>query len=94
MQRLEARFHPLEKQGKGYIVVGYVTWHELAGEREPVVEPSPALTHVNAPATFMATLRHLVRMTSPRSLERLEALHSRYWSFVRVAASAHSIEQT
>ena len=92
MRKLEARFHPLEKQGQGYIVVGHVTWPETPAEADPQVEPAPSLVRASAPATMLATLRHLVRMTSPKSFERLESLRSQYWSFVRVETSARSIE--
>ena len=94
MRKLEARFHPLEKQGRGYIVVGHVTWNEIPGEADPRVDPAPSLARVAAPATMLATLRHLVLMTSPRSFERLEALRSRYWSFVRVDPGAPSAGRT
>ena len=82
MVKLEARFHPPDRRGSPYIVVGHITW---PGEhQEARVEPSPMLALAPAPATILATLRHLVRRLSSR--ERLESLRTEHWSFVDVEA--------
>jgi hypothetical protein len=83
MRALEARYHPFERQGPTFVVVGHIVWDDDAA-RVPRVEPSSSLPRHTAPGTMLATLRHLVAMTSPRSYERLQALRSRFWSFVRV----------
>ena len=82
MARLEARFHPPDRRG-GYIVVGHVTWPD--GERDARIEVSPMLALAPAPATILATFRHLVRRLGS-SRERLEAIRSEYWTFVEVGA--------
>jgi hypothetical protein len=86
--KLEARFHPPLPTPRGYIVVGHVmSVRDETGERVHV-EPAESLARQTAPATILATLRHLVTNTSRRSLDRLEKLRSRYWSFVRVGTEA------
>ena len=86
MAKLEARFHPPDRRDGGYIVVGHVTWPDPAAPADAKVEPSPSLMLAPAPATILATLRHLVRVASS-SLEILEAMHNDHWSFVRLEAA-------
>ncbi|HVZ89732.1 MAG TPA: hypothetical protein VHG72_22420 [Polyangia bacterium] len=86
MAKLEARFHPPDRRGGGYIVVGHVIWPDPPSTSRPKVEPSPALAMAPAPATILATLRHLVRMAAS-SLEHLESIRNEYWSFVRMEAA-------
>jgi hypothetical protein len=84
MARLEARFHPPDQRNQNkYIVVGYVTWPDLSENARPVVEPSSSLALAPAPATILATLRHLVQ-TAARTRRHLESLRTQYWSFVHV----------
>ena len=86
MRTLEARFHPLDRETATFVVVGRLVWDEGAYDRPPRIEPSKSLARQTAPATILATVRHLAVMTSPRSFERLLALRSRFWSFVEVRA--------
>lgn len=82
--KLEARFHPPFAPHSSYVVVGHIV--ARGGDGDPLVEPAASLAGFGAPATILATLKHLVAKTSPRSIERLETLRSRYWSFVRVGS--------
>jgi len=88
MKKLQARFHPPFAAGAAYIVVGHVVEEASEAERGVRVEVAPTLVRHGAPATILATLRHLVAVTKPRSLERLESLRSRYWSFVPIGSDA------
>ncbi len=83
VRKLEARYHPPLAVSESYVVVAHITWE---ADLRPRVEPAPSLASYGAPVTILATLRHLVLMTGPRSFERLQSLRSRYWSFVVVAA--------
>lgn len=79
---LEARFHPPSAERRIYIVVGHVI---VEGDGDDVVtrvKPSCSLGRHRAPATMLATLRHLTRVTAPRAWERLQSLRSRHWSFI------------
>lgn len=84
MRALEARFHPFEQASPTFIVIGHVVWDDRKDAGAPRVEPSAALQRQTAPSTMLATLRHLVRMTTPHSYERLQSLRSRFWSFVSI----------
>ena len=84
MRALEVRFHPLERNGPTFVVVGHVVWDDEDTKQGPRIEPTPALAKQTAPATMLATVRHLVLMTSPHSFERLQRLQNRFWSFVEV----------
>lgn len=81
MVTLEARFSPANQLTDNYIVVGYVTWSDRGGP--PTIELSASLALAPAPATILATLRHLVS-TAARTPTRLESLRVRHWSFVHV----------
>jgi hypothetical protein len=79
---LEARFHPRQKAGGDFIVVGHVVWE---GERaRPVVQPSSSLLSRNEPATLLSKLQYLVSINGRESFERLQVLRSQFWSFVEV----------
>lgn len=88
MKRLQARFHPHFAAPRAYIVVGEVVADPAEAEPLPRVEPAPSLGRHGAPATILATLKHLVAITTPRSFERLASLRSRYWSFVPIGSDA------
>lgn len=81
MVTLEARFSPPDQPTGNYIVVGYVTWSDRGGP--PTIEPSASLGLAPAPATILATLRHLVNAAA-RTPAHLESLRARHWSFVHV----------
>ena len=86
MTKLEARFHPPDRKGPSYIVVGHINWPDDATQGEPRIEPSPMLALAPAPATILATLRHLVRRMGG-SWQRLAALRTQHWSFIEVRQS-------
>jgi hypothetical protein len=79
---LEARFHPQQKTGGDFIVVGHVVWEGENGR--PIVQPSSALLTRGEPATLLSKLRYLVSLNGRESFERLQALRSQFWSFVEV----------
>lgn len=83
MAKLEARFHPPDRREGTYIVVGHVTWPDPPVTAVPLIQASPSLAFTSAPATLLATLRHLVR-SNLRSLANLESMQNEYWSFVRL----------
>ncbi|HLK91109.1 MAG TPA: hypothetical protein VKZ18_14520 [Polyangia bacterium] len=87
MAKLEARFHPPDRRSGTYIVVGHVSWPDPPAASVPRVQPVPSLALASAPATLLATLRHLVRAKA-RSLRELEMLKTEYWSFVRIETIA------
>ena len=82
MKMLEARFHPPLAGGQAYIVVGHVIVESDGRTIATRVKPCGSLGRQSAPATLLATLRHLARLTAPRSWERLQSLRNRHWSFV------------
>ncbi len=80
---LEARFHPRQKTGGDFIVVGHVVWE---GDRaRPVVQPSSNLLTRGEPATLLSKLQYLVSINGQESFERLRVLRSQFWSFVEVS---------
>jgi hypothetical protein len=81
---LEARFHPFERESPTFVVVGHVVWDDGDAKRAPRVEATAALGRHTGSKTILATLKHLVHMTSPQTFERLQALRSRFWSFASV----------
>jgi hypothetical protein len=81
MKMLQARFHP-PGESRAYIVVGHVIVVEEGNGLVARVRPSTSLARYGAPATMLATLRHLTRMSGSRPWERLQSLRSRHWSFV------------
>ena len=82
MKMLEARFHPPLAAGQAYIVVGHVIIESDGRTIATRVKPACSLVRQSAPATLLATLRHLARLTAPRCWERLQSLRNRHWSFV------------
>jgi hypothetical protein len=92
MAKLEARFHPPNRPSGSYIVVGHITWASSSGQDEPRVEPSPMLALAPAPATILATLRHLVRRVG-RSREQLRTLRTEHWSFVDIAGGFPALSE-
>ena len=85
MRVLEARFHPQQKTGGDFIVVGHVVWEGGEGdEGRPVVQPSSALLSRAEPATLLSKLQYLVALNGAASYERLQVLRSQFWSFVEV----------
>lgn len=79
---LEARFHPRQKTGGDFIVVGHVVWETENGRAE--VQPSTTLFSRNEPATLLSKLQYLVSLGGAASFERLQVLRSQFWSFVEV----------
>jgi hypothetical protein len=92
MKKLEARFHPPFGETETYVVVGHVVAEARDTDARPRVEVAPSLARHRAPATILATLRHLVATTTPRCFERLESLKSLYWSFVPVGTEAPDLQ--
>lgn len=88
MKTLEARFHPPPASKEIYVIVAHVVWDGGPEEMRPRVVPVPSLVQERAPATLLATLRHLVLKTGPTSFDRLINLKTRYWSFVSVVQDA------
>ena len=82
MRVLEARFHPRQKTGGDFIVVGHVVWEKEDGRA--VVQPSSALLSRAEPATLLSKLQYLVSLDGAASFERLQVLRSQFWSFVEV----------
>jgi hypothetical protein len=84
MKILEARFHPPPTDRRRYVVVGHVIVEADGARHLTRVKPCSSLAKQAAPATILATLRHLTRMTAPGSWERLQSLRSRHWTFVPI----------
>lgn len=82
MRVLEARFHPRQKTGGDFIIVGHVVWETEGGRA--VVQPSSALLSRAEPATLLSKLQYLVALNGAASFERLQVLRSQFWSFVEV----------
>jgi hypothetical protein len=80
---LEARFHPRQKAGGDFIVVGHVVWE--AERVRPIVQPSRSLFARGEPATLLSKLQYLVSNNGLESFERLCVLRSQFWSFVEVS---------
>jgi hypothetical protein len=81
---LEARFHPRQKAGGDFIVVGHVVWEREDGRA--VVQPSRTLMSRAEPATLLSKLQYLVSINGQESFDRLQMLRSQFWSFVEVSA--------
>lgn len=82
---LEARFRFDTAEDAEPITVAHVVWSH-ADDPHPVVQPSYSLQNRPGPATVLSKLQYLVEMTAPDSFARLQALRSRFWSFVDVSA--------
>ena len=85
MRVLEARFHPSQRSGPGFVVVGHLVWRGRPGRKAPLVRPAPSLGQTSRPTTMLSKLQYLIGATAPESFERLLALRSRFWSFVDVS---------
>ncbi|HVZ86766.1 MAG TPA: hypothetical protein VHG72_07345 [Polyangia bacterium] len=88
MRVLEARFHPRQKTGGDFIVVGHVVWEGEHGR--PIVQPSNSLLARSEPATLLSKLQYLVSINGKESFERLQVLRSQFWSFIDVSTVSHS----
>ncbi len=88
MRVLEARFHPQQKAGGEFIVVGHVVWD--SDDRRPVVQPSRALMARSEPATLLSKLQYLVSTSGQQGFDRLQLLRSQFWSFVEIPQSSPS----
>ncbi len=86
MRVLEARFHPQQKTGGEFIVVGHVVWD--SDDRRPVVQPSRALMARSEPATLLSKLQYLVSTSGQQGFDRLQLLRSQFWSFVEIPQSS------
>jgi hypothetical protein len=86
MRVLEARFHPQQKAGGEFIVVGHVVW-DGTGAR-PIVQPSQALLARSEPATLLSKLQYLVGAGGQEAFDRLQVLRSQFWSFVEIPQSS------
>jgi hypothetical protein len=79
---LEARFHPRQKGGGDFVVVGHVVWEQNNGH--PILQPSSALLTRGEPSTLLSKLQYLVSVHARESFEHLLVLRSQFWSFVEV----------
>jgi hypothetical protein len=86
MRVLEARFHPQQKTGGEFIVVGHVVWDGASAR--PVVQPSQALLARSEPATLLSKLQYLVASSGQEAFDRLQVLRSQFWSFVEIPQSS------
>jgi hypothetical protein len=86
MRVLEARFHPLSKQGGMPVTVARV----LCDRERTFVEPMGTQTHPLHPFdgdALMKKVIYLVESAKPRPYEQLTALRSQFWSFTKVSAT-------
>lgn len=83
MRVLEARFHPQQRDGQEFVVVGHLVWQSRSASRRPTVTLSEAMGNPRRSA-LLSKLQYLIGANSPESFERLQALRSRFWSFVDV----------
>ena len=86
MRVLEARFHPQQKTGGEFIVVGHVVWDGASAR--PIVQPSQALLARSEPATLLSKLQYLVAAGGHEACGRLQVLRSQFWSFVEIPQSS------
>ncbi len=94
MRRIEARFHPHMNDGNAYVVVGYVVCDAGRSDTRAWVESAPFVDGGPAPHPMLLTLRHLVRLAGPQTIERLACLTSKRWSFVDVSTTDASQRAT
>jgi hypothetical protein len=89
MRRIEARFHDNGDDEGDYVVVGYVVWDSGKADAAPHVEAASVIGDQHRAHPMLLTLRHLVRVTGPQTVERLTSLSlsSTRWSFVDVSGS-------
>ena len=86
MRVLEARFHTGQPKADQFVVVGRVIWRGHRPGDQPIVEPSPILERELASEALISKLRYLVSVAASGSFDRLQALRSRFWSFVESGA--------
>lgn len=84
MRVLEARFHPDPRNDPTFVVVGHLVWRRLSAQKRPIVRLTRPPRLSATPSTILSKLQYLIRATAPESFERLQALRSRFWSFVDV----------
>src|SRR4051812_39804302 len=60
MRTLEARFHPMEREGGGFVVVGHLIWEGAGEDPRPRIQPAQSLARLSAPTTVLSILRQLV----------------------------------
>lgn len=82
MRMLEARFHPRQKDVGDFIVVGHVVWEGESAR--PVVQPSRDVLMRREQATLLSKVQYLVSISAFESFERLQTLHSQFWTFVEI----------
>jgi hypothetical protein len=83
MRVLEARFHP--QNGKAdFIVIAHVIWDGDIDREVPKLEPMASLREQEARSMMLAKLGFLIANSMPEAFKRLQALKSRFWSFVEV----------
>jgi hypothetical protein len=87
MRVLEARFHPQDSGEGDFIVVAHVVWEKDVSVDAPRVQPAASLIDTGSPATMLAKLHFLIVNSAPETFARLQALRSKFWSFVEVAPS-------
>jgi hypothetical protein len=86
MRRIEARFHPHVYDGNAYVVVGYVVCDASSRDARAWVEAVPSVEGGPTAHPMLLTLRHLVRLAGPQTIERLACVTSPRWSFVEVTS--------
>jgi len=90
---LEARFHSGQGSDLGFVVVGHLVWRGRPGRRPPQIRPAASLGPQAMPTSMLSKLQYLIRATAPESFQRLQALRSRFWSFVDVTPELRKGEQ-
>ena len=83
---LQARFRFDTAEDAEPITVAHIVWTHVR-DPHPVVQPSFSLQRHPGPATVLVKLQYLVEMTAPDSFVRLQALPSRFWSFIDVSTT-------
>ena len=82
MRVLEARFHPRGNGQPHVVAVGHLIWRREWRRSEPVFEPGKTITS----EAMLSKLRYLIALSQPDCYERLQSVHSEFWSFVSTAA--------
>lgn len=86
MRVLEARFHPLSRDCDEVIVIARI----LCDQDNATVVPAATLKRSATPATMLSKLHYLITISAPDPFRRLQALRSRFWSFVELPGTAPS----
>ena len=82
---LEARFHPRQRGDEAFVVVGHLVWRGRGARRPPTVRLAESTLLGATRSAVLSKLHYLIGVTAPESFERLQALRSRFWSFVDVS---------